>query len=234
MIGLPNYRGHCFVVPTLVPFFNDNQFCEAMHKLRLLITGNRDELKFCSRFCELFQTYLNVSKLGQIELDAVPTGLEKKKGHEVLKPLAKYCRKRSGKKPCLSLDRNLMNLIAILSTDIDEDYAGPGGFHFNLCHHLLFKVAYELETASMESPFEPLTHSTVEYTYDCDKGCWKDANQKKQMQHFCLPMTPYFTEENNLQDMIDSPESYFFPDFTCEKVGADGKLAKAKHLITHL
>lgn len=169
----------------------------------------------------LFRQYLNCSRLGQVVINAAPTGLEKaSEEYEYIKNIASKERPK-GKKPCLDLDKSLTNVLAVLLEKSDREYGTPGEHPTKFIADICTLIRKELASFKLENPIEELFKMKIKYTWDCEDGCGRDEPKNIILRHFSLRTLAYHGETLSLQEKFNQPHIYF-RNFTLCKNKIDG------------
>lgn len=213
VIGLSNYRGHCFTVPCLVPLLNDISFITTLLRENAKLT--KDDLKTFNIIWALFLLYTwysKASKKGPLVISCTPSGYEKEY-HPRRDPQEVIIEKPKGEpKPCLWIDRALMKLLKCVGTKQANSFLKPGGHETYLFSYIMAELEKTYENKKQKNAFSPLFMTKIYCTIYC-KSC--DVKSKLNIERSFIRTDFKPKESVILQDLVNNPTRWLRDEIWC-------------------
>ncbi|XP_025017306.1 uncharacterized protein LOC107365387 [Tetranychus urticae] len=239
LIGLPNYRGHCFFIPAFVPLFNNYLFVEALNAGFNMATEYIQGLRLPrpesmrERFSALeapflwtriikrfFHAYKKASYNGHLNIENFPIPLDTEYP-EIYSQMVRQYRSQNNYRDDLRLDRNLMKIVLELADYKSKSYETPGGFVTHLYRCIIGKLDYEYTEIGQTSPFNKLFFTVLAFDYMCH-GKEAHLGIVKLKKRLSLPSIRFPSQHErfkSLQDICDHHQDLIlFQEDSCKEV----------------
>uniref|UniRef100_T1KEI6 USP domain-containing protein n=1 Tax=Tetranychus urticae TaxID=32264 RepID=T1KEI6_TETUR len=238
VIGLPNYRGHCFFVPLFVPLFNIYDFVETLVKANDIAIGYLDahrrkrpgskssrnqsnpdleqyqeepEFLWTRAIMDFFSVYRKASRQGELKVENVPNNIHVKYPKlygDYFNKAKSGAYQKTRNQDDLRLDRRLIKICLELADFQSPSYAEPGGFVCKLFKDILRKLSAESLVIPSESPFNELFNTEIRFEYFCE-NCALSIPKFKKRKSFSMFRIPAEHETyGSIQEIIDD-HKYF-------------------------